>query len=99
MRKRYISGVATAFALSAAVTLFGQTPTPAGGAQAPAGGRGAGRGEGAPAGGQGAGGSGQRAGGGGRGVNLRPKALDTASDIKFEVVKDFFKLPPNVYMG
>ena len=36
---------------------------------------------------------------GGRGVNLRPKALDTASDIKYEVVKDFFKLPPNVYMG
>jgi CheY-like chemotaxis protein len=32
-------------------------------------------------------------------VNLRPKALDTASEIKYEVVKDFFKLPSNVYMG
>ncbi len=108
MKTRCIYGVAAALALSAVVTLFAQapaggaqTPPPAGGGQAPAGGRGAGRGEGAPAGGQGAGAGAapQRGGGGGRGVNLRPKALDTASDIQYEVVKDFFKLPPNVYMG
>src|SRR4030095_8930312 len=37
--------------------------------------------------------------GGGRGAtSLRPKSID-APDIKFEVVKDFMKLPPNVYMG
>ena len=29
---------------------------------------------------------------------LLPKAID-APDIKYEVVKDFMKLPPNVYMG
>ena len=38
MKTRCISGVAGALALSAAVTLFAQTPAPAGGAQAPAGG-------------------------------------------------------------
>jgi sugar lactone lactonase YvrE len=98
MKTRCISGVAVALALSAAVTLFAQAP--AGGAQAPAGGGQTPPG-GAPAGGQGAGAGAapQRGGGGGRGVNLRPKALDTASDIKYEVVKDFFKLPTNVYMG
>ncbi len=31
-------------------------------------------------------------------LQLRPKAID-ASDIKFDVVRDFMKLPPNVYMG
>ena len=31
--------------------------------------------------------------------DLRPKALDTAPDIPFEVVPNFMKLPPNVYMG
>jgi len=31
-------------------------------------------------------------------LKLLPKAID-APDIKYEVVKDFMKLPPNVYMG
>ena len=31
-------------------------------------------------------------------MRLRPKAID-APDIKYEVVHDFMKLPPNVYMG
>jgi len=86
---RYIYGVATALALSAAATLFAQTPssgtqtppsggqTPPAGAQTPPGGRGGGR---------------------GGGVSLLPKAIN-APDIPFEVVRDFMKLPPNVYMG
>jgi hypothetical protein len=89
MKTRHMSSVAAALALSAAV-LFAQTP-PGGGqappdsAQAPpAGGRAGGRGGGR---------------GGGGGVNLRPKALDTTPDIPYEVVPNFMKLPPNVYMG
>jgi sugar lactone lactonase YvrE len=83
MKTRCISGVAAALAISAAATLFAQTPTPAGGAQAPAGQ--------APAGG--------RAGGGGRGAtSLQPKAID-APNIPFDVVPNFMKLPPNIYMG
>src|SRR5262245_44624900 len=31
-------------------------------------------------------------------LKLLPKAID-APDIKVDVVKDFMKLPPNVYMG
>jgi len=31
-------------------------------------------------------------------LRLKPKAID-APDIKYEVVRDFMKLPPNVYMG
>ena len=38
MKTRCIGGVAAALALSAAVTLFAQTPAPSGGAQAPPGG-------------------------------------------------------------
>ena len=88
MKTHCISGVAWALALSAAVTLFaqtpapsggGQTPTPPGGAQTPTGGRGGGGGRGAAA--------------------LRPKALDTTPDIPFKVVPNFMKLPANVYMG
>jgi sugar lactone lactonase YvrE len=81
-------GLAVALALSAAITLVAQTPsggaqTPPGGAQPPTGAAQT------PPGGR----------GGGRGaVSLRPKAID-APDIPFEVVKDFMKLPPNVYMG
>src|SRR6187549_3828033 len=74
MKTRCISGLVVALALSAAITLFAQTPS--GGAQTPPGGRGGGRGA----------------------TSLRPKSID-APDIKFEVVKDFMKLPPNVYMG
>src|SRR4029453_19231567 len=88
MKTRCISGVVVALALSAAITLFAQTPSggaqtppggtqpPAGGAQTPPGGRGGGCGA----------------------TSLRPRSID-APDIKFEVVKDFMKLPPNVYMG
>lgn len=87
---RYISGLAVALALSAAGTLLAQTPsgngqTPPAGGQAPPAGA-----QAPPAG---------RGGGRGGGVSLRPKALDTAPDIPFEVVRDFMKLPPNVYMG
>jgi sugar lactone lactonase YvrE len=32
-------------------------------------------------------------------MRLLPKALDNAPDIKYEVVRDFIKMPPNVYMG
>src|SRR5688572_24473916 len=31
-------------------------------------------------------------------LRLKPKAID-APDIKYEVVRDFMKLPPNVYLG
>lgn len=88
MKTRSICGVAAALALSAAVTLFAQAPAggaqaPAGGAQAPAGG------VQTPPGGR----------GGGRGpVSLLPKAID-APDIRYEVVPNFMKMPPNVYMG
>ena len=76
-----------AAALLSAVTLFAQAP--AGGAQAPPGGA-----QTPPAPG------GRGAGGGGRGAtSLRPKALDTTPDIPYEVVPNFMKLPPNVYMG
>jgi hypothetical protein len=89
MKTRCIYGVAVALAMAAGMTLFAQAPT--GGAQTP------------PAGGQAPPGGAQTppAGrGGGRGaVSLRPKALDTAPDIPFEVVRNFMKLPPNVYMG
>ena len=87
MKTRCISGVTAALALSAAVALFAQTPASAGGAQAPAGGA-------QPP----AGGAQAPAGGRGGGRSLLPKAID-APDIKVEVVKDFMKLPPNVYMG
>ena len=98
MKTRHISLVAAALALSAAVTLFAQnqappsgTPPPPGGGQAPAGGAQAPPGGAqAPPGGR----------GGGRGAaNLRPKALDSTPDIPYEVVPNFFKMPPNVYMG
>jgi hypothetical protein len=88
MKIRFAYGLAVALALSAAITLCAQAPsggaqTPPGGAQPPAGGAQT------PPGGR----------GGGRGaVSLKPKAID-APDIKFDVVKDFMKLPPNVYMG
>src|SRR5690349_4227141 len=84
MKTRWICGVGAALAISAAATLFGQAP--AGGGQAP------------PPEGRGGRGAGGRGGGGG-GVSLRPKALDTTPDIPYEVVPNFFKLPPNVYMG
>jgi len=80
--------VAWALALSAAVTLFAQTPAPSGGGQTPT----------RPAGAQTP--PGGRGGGGGRGAAaLRPKALDTTPDIPFKVVPNFMKLPANVYMG
>jgi 6-bladed beta-propeller len=82
MKTRLISGLAGALALSAAVSLFAQTPTPSGGAQAPSGNAQVPPGGLSPA-----------------QMRLLPKALDNAPDIKFEVVKDFMKLPPNVYMG
>jgi hypothetical protein len=91
--------VAAALTLSTALIAQGQAPPPAGG-QPPAGGA-----QAPPAGGGGAGGrgGGQRGGGGGGGrgggVSLLPKALDTTPDIPYEVVKDFFKWPANVYMG
>jgi sugar lactone lactonase YvrE len=85
MKTRHISLVAAAVAISAGVTLFAQTQAPPGGTQAPPGG-----GQTPPGG---------RGGGRGGGVSLRPKALDTAPDIPFEVVPNFMKLPPNVYMG
>ena len=91
MKTRCISGVAAALALSAAVTLFAQTPTPAGGAQhlraalkhplaAP-------RHRPAP-----------RRRGGGRGVTPA-QGPGHAPDIPYKVVPNFIKLPPNVYMG
>jgi hypothetical protein len=81
--------MAVALALSAAVTLFGQTQTPSTGGQAPSGGA------------QGSSGSPQVPPGGLTPAQLRllPKALDSAPDIKYEVVKDFMKMPPNMYMG
>src|SRR5262245_11859731 len=84
MKTRRISSVAAALAMSAAVTLAAQGQAPAGaGAQAPAG---------PPV----------MAPGGipltAAAARLLPKAID-APDIKFEVVRDFMKLPPNVYMG
>ena len=87
MKTHCISGVAWALALSAAVTLFAQTPAPSGGGQTPT----------PPAGAQTPPGG---RGGGGRGAAaLRPKALDTTPDIPFKVVPNFMKLPANVYMG
>jgi sugar lactone lactonase YvrE len=70
--------VAAALALSAAATLFAQTPAPP---QPPSGGAQAAPGELSPA-----------------QLRLRPKAID-APDIPYEVVGDFMKLPPNIYMG
>jgi len=71
MKTRRISLVATALALSAAVTtLVAQAPS----APTPPGQR-------TPA-----------------QLKLLPKAID-APDIKYEVVRDFMKLPPNVYLG
>jgi DNA-binding beta-propeller fold protein YncE len=86
MKRRPISLVGAALALSAAVTVVVQGQAPAGGAgQAPA----------APA-------APVTAPGGvvltPAAARLLPKAIN-APDIKFEVVKDFMKLPPNVYMG
>jgi hypothetical protein len=80
---------AAALALSVGVTLFAQTQAPPGGAQAPpSGGQTPPGGAQAPPGGR----------GGGRGASLQPKAIN-APDIPFEVVPNFMKLPPNVYMG
>jgi hypothetical protein len=90
MRTRFIYAVTVALALSATITLFAQAP--AGGTQTPAP---------PPAGTQPPAGGAQTppgGRGGGRGASLRPKSID-APDIKFEVVKDFMKLPPNVYLG
>ena len=93
MKTRCMSGAAVALALSAAVTLFAQTPASSGGGQTPAPPGGAQ----APAGGAQTPPSGR---GGGRGAAaLRPKALDTTPDIPFKVVPNFMKLPANVYMG
>src|SRR6476619_6217534 len=91
MKTRRTSLVAATLALSAAITMFAQTQAPPGAAQAPPGGAQTPPGGAqTPPGGR----------GGGRGaVSLRPKALDTAPDIPFEVVPNFMKLPPNVYMG
>jgi len=91
MKTRRTSWVAATLALSAAITMFAQTQAPPGAAQAPPGGAQTPPGGAqTPPGGR----------GGGRGaVSLRPKALDTAPDIPFEVVPNFMKLPPNVYMG
>jgi hypothetical protein len=101
MKTRWISGAAVALALSATITLFGQTPTSSGGAQAPAGGgqipAPPGGGSQPPAGGQGAPAQTAPAGRGG-GRSLLPKAIN-APDIPFKVVPNFMKLPPNVYMG
>src|SRR5262245_49911323 len=86
MKTRRISSVATALALSAAVTLAAQ-------GQAPPAGGGAGAAPQAPP---------VMAPGGipltAAAARLLPKAIN-APDIKFEVVRDFMKLPPNVYMG
>ncbi len=89
MKTRCMSGVAAALALSATVTLFAQTPTPSGAGQAPSGGAQA------PA------GKPPVPPGGLTPAQLRllPKALDNAPDIKYEVVRDFMKMPPNMYMG
>ena len=75
-----------AVAVLAAVTLSAQTPP--GGAQPPSGGA-----QAPPAGAQAPPGGLTPAQ-----LKLLPKAM-SAPDIKFEVVKDFMKLPPNVYMG
>jgi sugar lactone lactonase YvrE len=93
MKTRHISLslVAAALALSATITMFAQTQAPPGAAQAPPGGA-----QTPPGGAQSTPGG---RGGGRGGVSLRPKALDTAPDIPFEVVPNFMKLPPNVYMG
>ena len=89
MKTRWISGVAVALALSAAVTLFARTPTPSGGAQVPSGGAQVPSGGAqAPPGGL----SPQQ-------MRLLPKALNDAPDIPFKVVPNFMKLPPNIYMG
>jgi hypothetical protein len=87
MKIRRISSVATALALSAAVTLFAQTPPPSAGGQAPPAG-----GQGAPAGAQ------TPPAGRGGGRSLQPKAID-APNIPFDVVPNFMKLPSNIYMG
>jgi len=95
MKTRCIYGVAVALALAAGITLFAQTP--AGGGQAPAG-----RGQTPPGGGQTppAGAQAPVTGPGGvvltpAAARLLPKAIN-APDIKYEVVRDFLKLPPNV---
>ena len=88
MKTHCISGVAAALALSAAVTLFAQTPSSSGGAQVPS------VGTQTPSGGA-------QAPGGLSPAQMRllPKALKDAPDIPFKVVPNFMKLPPNVYMG
>src|SRR5262245_53226172 len=85
MKTRCISLVAAALTLSATFTLVAQGQAPPAGAQAK---------PPAPAGAQ------APAPGGLSPAQQRllPKALN-APDIKFEVVKDFIKMPPNVYMG
>jgi hypothetical protein len=88
MKTRCISGVTAALALSAAVTLFAQTPASAGGPQPPS--------TGAQA--QSTGDQAPPAGLSPAQMRLRPKAID-APDIPFKVVPNFMKLPPNVYMG
>src|SRR5690349_19218353 len=74
---------AAALALSAAVTIVAQGQAPPAPNQAPPA-----PGQTPPAGGR----------GGGRGASLLPKAIN-APDIPYEVVPNFMKLPPNVYMG
>jgi sugar lactone lactonase YvrE len=84
MKKRPFCSVGAALALSAAVTVGVQGQAPAPGAPA--------AGAQAPV----------MAPGGipltPAAARLLPKAIN-APDIKFEVVRDFMKLPPNVYMG
>ena len=90
MKTRHISGlVAAALALSAAITMFAQTQAPSGGAQAPLV-----RAQ-APA-----GGAQTPPGGLAPARHVTPaKGPGHAPDIPFEVVPNFMKLPPNVYMG
>ena len=90
----------SAVALLSAVTLFAQTPsggvqTPSGGNQAPSGGTQtpSGGAQAPPAAAQAPPGSLSPAQ-----AKLLPKAVN-APDIPFEVVPNFMKMPPNVYMG
>jgi len=86
MKTRRIS-LAAALALSAAVTVAAQSQAPP--AQTP------------PGGAQAPSATPQVPPGGLSPAQMRllPKALDNAPDIKYEVVRDFMKMPPNVYMG
>ena len=88
MKTRRIS-LAAAMALSAAVTIAAQSQAPPAQGQPPAGGA------------QAPSTTAQVPPGGLTPAQMRllPKALDNAPDIKYEVVRDFMKMPPNVYMG